>query len=161
MYSAVQENILCYLMTTDYTAAHSVKLTMRHFRYSLWNRRAAVPSKIFWDPDFKSPSATSPFFFFSPPPHFYWISQMRYRVAFLIEVCSFCASSVRTRACIISSIGSVFDSSWWEGELHLKVLKQRNNGILHCLWKAIGERRGGVHIKSVSLGSWHDATSQT
>lgn len=75
------------------------------------------------------------------------------------EVCSSCASAVKTQPCIISCRGTVFDFSWWEGELHLKVLKQRNNGILDCLWKAI-ERRG-AHIKSVSLGSWHDATSQT
>lgn len=144
-------------MTTNYTAAYSVKVTMTHFSDIHYGAAAAaVPSKIFWDSDFKSPSTTSPNVFFP----FYLISQMRYRSAFLIVVCSFSASSVRRWACIISSRGSVFDSGWWEGELHLKVLKQRNNGILHCLWKAIGERRG-VHIKSVSLGSWHDATSQT
>lgn len=145
-------------MTTCYTAAQSVKLTLKHFRYSLWTTAAAVPSTIFWDPDLNPPASHQPEWGFFAP--FSRISQMRYRIAFLSEVCSSYASSVRTRPCIISSRGSVFDCSWWEGKFHLKVLKQRNNGILHCSWKAIGGRRG-VHIKSVSLGSWHDATTQT
>ena len=43
--------------------------------------------------------------------------------------------SVRTQACIISEEGPVFDSEGKEGELHLSVVKQRNNGILFCLCK--------------------------